>query len=190
VTAVSEEAPPAHAGGALRRGRAARRWLLFGSVAAVVVAADQVSKAWVDATFPLGVATPVLGDLVRIAKTYNEGGIFGLFGASATVLGLASLVVIAVIVAYQARQGTRTGPLLSLTLGLLLGGAVGNLIDRLRFAHVVDWVDMGIGTFRWYTFNVADAALSTAILLLVVMSIVGDRMPLARPDPADAEAAG
>ena len=50
---------------------------------------------------------------------------------------------------------------------MLLGGAIGNLIDRLRFGHVVDWVDMGLGDLRWYTFNVADAAISVAIVLLL-----------------------
>ncbi|MDQ3492402.1 MAG: signal peptidase II [Chloroflexota bacterium] len=166
--------------GAPKAGQARRRWLLFGAAAGTVVVADQLSKAWVDAEFELGpaaVPTPVLGDLVRIAKGYNDGGIFGLFGDSATVLGLASLAVIALIVVYQFRQGTTSGPLLSLTLGLLLGGAVGNLIDRLMHGHVIDFVDMGIGTLRFYTFNVADSAISMAIALLLALSLFGDRIP-------------
>ncbi len=166
--------------GAPKAGQARRRWLLFGAAAGTVVVADQLSKAWVDAEFELGPAaapTPVLGDLVRIAKGYNDGGIFGLFGNSAMVLGLASLAVIALIVVYQFRQGTTSGPLLSLTLGLLLGGAVGNLIDRLMHGHVIDFVDMGIGTLRFYTFNVADSAISMAIVLLLALSLFGDRIP-------------
>lgn len=161
-------------------GQAGRRWLLFGVTAGTVVVADQLSKAWVDAEFELGPATPptpVVGDLVRIAKGYNDGGIFGLFGDSATVLGLASLAVIALIVVYQVRQGTTSGPLLSLTLGLLLGGAVGNLVDRVVYGHVIDFVDMGIGTLRFYTFNVADSAISVAIVLLMALSLFGDRIP-------------
>ena len=162
-----------------------RRWAWFFGLAAAVVAVDQVTKAWIDATFPLvslraagagdsGVV-PVLGDVVRIAKTYNDGGIFGLFGESAAVLGLASIGVIVLIVVYQARQG-RHSALLTLTLGLLLGGAIGNLIDRLRFGHVIDFVDLGIGGVRWYTFNVADAAISGAILLLVLIGLFGGRL--------------
>ena len=61
---------------------------------------------------------------------------------------------------------------LSIALGLLLGGALGNLIDRLRLGYVVDFVDVGIGDLRFYTFNVADAAISTAIVLLLAVAIV------------------
>lgn len=159
-------------------GRAARRWVLFGLTAVTVVGADQLSKAWVDAEFALGASpTPVLGDLVRIAKGYNDGGIFGLFGDSAAILGVASLVVIVLIIFYQSRQAATSGPLLSLTLGLLLGGAAGNFIDRMVRGFVVDFVDTGIGTTRFYTFNVADSAISVAIALLIALSVFGDRIP-------------
>jgi signal peptidase II len=67
---------------------------------------------------------------------------------------------------------------MTLTLGLLLGGAVGNMVDRLRLGYVVDFVDGGIGSVRWYTFNVADAAISLAILLLLFAAL---RPSLAEP---------
>jgi signal peptidase II len=160
-------------------------WTAFLGLAAVVVVFDQVSKALVldrfDPASPhadpgaVGGPTRVIGDLVRIALTYNDGGIFGVFGQSATILGIASLGVIAMIVLVEAREGVRN-PLLTAALGLLLGGAIGNLIDRLRFGHVVDWVDTGLGDLRWYTFNVADAAISIAIVLLLVAGIAGHRL--------------
>lgn len=165
-------------------GERRRRWAAFAALAAVVVIADQASKLWIDANFERasirpapGTAqpTPVLGEFVRIAKNYNEGGIFGLFGDSAIVLALASTVVMAVIVFYHAREGTRGPWLLSVALGLLLGGAIGNFIDRIRLGAVIDFVDMGIGTWRWYTFNVADSAISIALLLLIVLSVFGNR---------------
>ena len=59
----------------------------------------------------------------------------------------------------------------TVALGLLLGGAIGNLIDRLRYGYVVDFVDMGIGEWRFYTYNVADAAITTAIVLLLAMAV-------------------
>ena len=83
-----------------------RRWLLFGVLAAGVVIVDQLSKLYVDANFQVASAnplpggsapTPILGEFVRIAKSYNTGGIFGLFGNSALVLALSSLVVIGLI---------------------------------------------------------------------------------------------
>ncbi len=167
------------------RGRGRRRWAVFATLAGVVVVADQVSKSWVESSFGLAwteapvagwdAPTPILGDLVRIAKSYNYGGIFGLFGASAPILAVASLAVIALIVVYQYRAG-RSGPgLLTLALGLLLGGAMGNLIDRLRFGRVIDFVDTGIGSFRFYTFNVADSAISVSVALLLLLSVLGDR---------------
>lgn len=162
------------------------RWALFGSTAALVAIADQLSKVWVDATYPLATTgaavsgyaspTPILGDVMRISKSYNDGGIFGLLGDSAPILGVISIVVVGFIVVFQARQGTQGGPLLSLTLGLLLGGAIGNMSDRLRLGYVIDFVDMGIGGFRWYTFNVADAAISTAVVCLLAVSLLGDRL--------------
>jgi signal peptidase II len=161
------------------------RWALFASLAGGVLVVDQVSKGWVEAAFPLawtrgsspGLAppTPVFGDFVRIAKTYNDGGIFGLFGSSAPVLAAASLVVVALIVFYQARTVATAQVLLTAALGLLLGGALGNLVDRIRFGHVIDFVDLGVGNLRWYTFNVADASISIAVVALIALSLMGDR---------------
>jgi signal peptidase II len=162
-----------------------RRWLLFAGVALLVVVTDQLTKLWIDANFaaasphaPVGAAgpTPIIDGFVRIAKTYNTGGIFGLFGNSATILALSSTIVIALIVVYHAREGTRSAWPLSLALGLLLGGAIGNFLDRVRLGAVIDFVDMGIGSFRWYTFNVADAAISTSLLLFILLAFFGDRL--------------
>jgi signal peptidase II len=180
-------------------GPARVRWVLFFGIAAVVAIADQLSKAWVAANFQpasahnvpgtAGGPTQVVGDWVRIAVSHNDGGIFGLAGSSALLLGLASMVVIGFIVVYQARQGTTAHPLLTVALGLLLGGAIGNLIDRLRLGYVIDWVDTGIGTTRWYTFNVADAGISIAIVLLILISLLGDRLDGATA-PGDAARKG
>ena len=78
--------------------------------------------------------------------------------------------MIALIVGYHARAGRNL--LLSVALGLLLGGALGNLFDRLRLGYVVDWVDAGLGTLRFFTFNIGDAAISTAILLLLAIALI------------------
>jgi signal peptidase II len=164
-----------------------------------VLVADQLTKRWVDASFGLAWTrgpipgldppTPILDDLVRIAKTYNDGGLFGLFGTSAPILALASLIVIGLILAYEARVGAPGSWLLTVTLGLLLGGALGNLADRIRLGHVIDWVDTGLGSTRWYTFNVADAAVSLAIVGLVLVALLGDRSVDGAP-ARDSSAAG
>ncbi len=178
------------------------RLLTFAAVAAVIVVADQVSKAWVNASF--GVAytagsapaaalvppTPVLGDYVRIAKGYNNGAIFSLFGQTASFFAVASLVAIAAILWYEVTRGRRASWLLTLALGLLMGGAIGNEIDRIRLGYVIDWVDMGVGTWRWYTFNVADAAISVSIVVLLLIGVCGDPFAPREAGAGGEEAAG
>ncbi len=152
------------------------RWLAFAGIAATVVVIDQITKSWLRSTIQPGQPpVEIIGDFVRFVHGQNDGGIFGLFGESALILGLASMFVIALIVVYQAREGARSW-LLTVALGLLLGGALGNLIDRLTLGHVIDWVDMGIGTWRWYTFNVADAAISIALVILIAIALLGERL--------------
>jgi signal peptidase II len=161
------------------------RWLAFIAIAAVVVIADQITKLWLrSAMRPGDPPTQVIGDFLRFVHGQNRGGIFGLFGDSALILGLASMFVIALLIVYQSREGVRSW-LLTVALGLLLGGAIGNLIDRLTLGHVTDWVDMGIGTWRWYTFNVADAAISIALVILIAVALLGERLTsrFERPAP-------
>jgi signal peptidase II len=148
------------------------RWSLFAAVAALVLALDQASKALVVGRLAPGESLGVVDDLLRIVHGQNNGGLFGLFHGQATVFAVVSLVVIAVIVAYEARAGRSL--LVTLALGLLLGGALGNLADRIRIGYVVDFVDAGIGGLRFFTFNIGDAAISCAILLLIVLAIRSD----------------
>ena len=144
-------------------------WPAFLGLAAVIVVLDQATKAWLTSFLQPGQSVDVVGDYLRLVHSQNNGGLFGLFRGQAVAFGLISIGVIGLIVAYHARAGG--GRYMSITLGLLLGGAVGNLIDRLRLNYVVDFVDAGIGDLRWYTFNVADAGISFALLLLLAASI-------------------
>jgi len=177
--ATPEPAPVEAAGSGAAVSRVRPHWFVFLGLAATVMVADQLSKAWLVANVSPGEVVQVLGDWIRLVFTQNSGALFGMFRENAAVFGLVSLGVIALIVAYHARVGRNL--YMSLALGFLLGGALGNVIDRLRLGYVVDFVDMGIGDFRWYTFNVADAAISTAIVMFVVAAIfpalagVGDR---------------
>lgn len=149
--------------------RARPLWVPFAGLAALVVVVDQATKALVVAALATRPTIPLVGDYLRLIYTKNAGAVFGLFQDRAVLFGLVSLVVIAAIVGFHWRSGR--SPYLTLTLGLLLGGAIGNLIDRLRLGYVVDFVDAGVGTVRFYTFNVADASISAAVLLLVLVSL-------------------
>jgi signal peptidase II len=150
-----------------RRGR--RRWPLFIALALAIVAVDQLAKALVTGALAPGQSVDVIGDLVRIVFGQNSGALFGLFKDNAAMFGAVSLVVVGLIVAYHARATPSL--YLTITLGLLLGGAIGNMVDRLRLGYVVDFVDAGIGRTRFYTFNIADSAISLAIVLLFVAAI-------------------
>lgn len=168
-------------------------WWLFIGIAATVIILDQLSKTWVFATISVGSAVHVVDDLLRFIHSRNDGALFGLFGSSAPVLAVASLVVIGLIVWYHARSGRNL--LLSIALGLLLGGALGNLLDRIRHGYVIDWVDMGIGTLRFWTYNVGDAAITVAILLLLLTALwpglaSGPGRTEGRSDATDAQDAG
>lgn len=179
ATATATAPAPAPAPTAVPRATPARpHWLVFGGLALAVAFVDQATKAWILANVDPARPTPVIGDLVRLVQSRNTGALFGLFRDNATLFGLVSLAVIGAIVVYH-RRSPRSR-VLSVALGLLLGGAVGNLVDRLRLGYVVDFVDAGIGSLRWYTFNVADAAISAALLLLVAIAL---RPSLAAADP-------
>ena len=157
-----------------------RRWALFGGIAAVVVALDQLTKIWVDASFERaadGGSSELIGDLVRISKVYNDGAIFGFLDTSAMLMALLTVFVVLAVVWYEWRHGAGLGPLVTVGLGLLTGGAIGNFIDRLRFGHVIDFVDMGIGDARWYAWNISDAAVFLGIVALFVAALLGDRAP-------------
>ncbi len=159
--------------------QAQRRWSLFAALALTIVVVDQLAKFLVTRALDPGQSVDVVGNIVRIVFGQNTGALFGLFKDNAAMFGVVSLVVVGLIVAYHARSAASL--YLTLTLGCLLGGAIGNMVDRLRVGYVVDFVDAGIGSTRFYTFNVADSAISLAILLLFLAAL--------RPSLVDSHAA-
>ena len=146
-----------------------RHWSLFAALALTIVVVDQLAKLLVTRALDPGQSVDVVGNVVRIVFGQNTGALFGLFKDNAVMFGVVSIVVVGLIVAYHARSAPSL--YLTLTLGCLLGGAIGNMLDRLRLGYVVDFVDAGIGSTRFYTFNVADSAITLAILLLVVAAV-------------------
>ncbi len=159
--------------------RASHHWVAFLALAGAIVVADQLVKQWVVATVAYGSVLPVVGDYLRIWHVHNTGALFGLFRNQAVLFAALSIGVVALIVWFHGRSVVTNGWFATLALGLLLGGAVGNLADRLRLGYVVDFVDMGIGNLRFYTYNVADAAISAALVLLILMAFwPSSRRPL------------
>jgi signal peptidase II len=132
------------------------------ALAGVVVALDQASKAVAVAGVARGHESEVL-PFLSIANVRNTGIAFGAFtGASAALIGL-TIVALVGVLAYVSNG--RTGPRMWVSSGLLVGGALGNLADRVRIGAVIDWVDLPL----WPTFNLADAAIVAGVLCLVLI---------------------
>ena len=141
------------------------RILLVAGVAVVVFVVDRVTKAWVSENIPLGTARPIIGDYVRIVHAQNTGAAFGLLPERTTLLSVLSVVAVLAIVYYY-RQIASNSALVSATLGMQLGGAFGNLLDRITQGYVVDFVDVGVGDIRFWAFNVADSSIVVGIILV------------------------
>ena len=131
-----------------------------------VVAADQLSKLWVRENLDLSQSRPAEGAL-RLTHVANEGGVFGISMPSSFSSVLSILVVITIIVLYY-RYALPHSMLIKVASGLIVGGIIGNLIDRLRLGHVTDFVDLRLwGDYHWPAFNIADSAMVVGAILAV-----------------------
>jgi len=152
--------------------RGDKRWLMV-LIAAVVVVLDRLSKLWVEAHIKLGSAIKVIPNVFRITHVLNTGAAFSMFeGANSPALVRNMLVgfsVLAVLVVLGLlwKMG-RTVTMTSVALSLILGGAIGNLYDRIRFAYVVDFLEVHIYHYHWPDFNVADSAIVVGACLLLL----------------------
>ncbi|MBN2564433.1 MAG: signal peptidase II [Candidatus Eisenbacteria bacterium] len=144
--------------------RAQARLLL---TALAVTVADQAVKRAVASATRIGESVDVIGSFVRITRTSNTGGAFGIFRGRAGWFIVVSVLAAAAIVAFS-RQLAKARRIEQTAFALILGGAVGNLIDRIRVGAVVDFIDIGGSAYRWPAFNVADSCITIGVTLLAV----------------------
>jgi signal peptidase II len=150
----------------LRRDK--RAPILLFSVALVVLAADQLSKEWVRHSLSVGESIPEHG-VLRLVNSTNSGIIFGLEAPLAVSIAVPILLVCAALLAYY-WYGPIADRRANVCLGLFVGGSAGNLLDRLRFGAVTDYIDVRLWReVHWFTFNLADAAIVVAIILFAVL---------------------
>jgi signal peptidase II len=164
-----------------------RRTAVFLGCAAVVVAVDQATKLIASERLGPGASVPVLGDFIRLTLVHNTGAAFGLFPGSRVPFIVVSVLAIAVVLHLFFRETYRS-VMNRILLGCILGGAIGNLIDRVRLGWVVDFIDIGFGTARWPVFNVADSAVTIGVILLAWNLARAGRV--AAPHPEDPSRAG
>lgn len=144
-------------------------------VAAVVVVLDQLTKALVISALgppEAGKTKSVIPKLLDIRHDENTGAAFSLFQGRSTTLLLIGLVVLGVLIYYY-RALPQQNPVLRLAVGGVLGGAVGNIIDRIRLGHVTDWIHVT----HYPTFNLADSCITVGMITLAVYLVFLDRAP-------------
>ena len=154
--------------------RDARPWLL--SIAALVIILDRLSKLWVERHIALGSAIVLIPRVFRLTHVLNIGAAFSLFESMNSpvlvrnLLITFSVIAVAVVLTLIGKLG-RVWSLTAISLALILGGALGNLYDRIRYAHVVDFLEVHIVHYHWPDFNVADSCIVTGACLLLIETL-------------------
>lgn len=148
----------------------------FYGLATAVVILDQATKLLVERAFRLGESVPILPGFFNLTYVRNPGAAFGLLAGAAAAfrgpffIGISLLAV--VLISYYHARYARGRPLAEVGLALILGGAVGNLIDRLfREGMVVDFLDFHLGGYHWPAFNVADSGITVGVGLLLLQML-------------------
>lgn len=143
-------------------------WILLATIVGTVLL-DQVSKHLVRTWIEFGQAIPLVG-FIKLFHVTNSGSAFGFFQGQTLPLIVASVVGIGLLIWFYISQ-SRNQPTLGFCFGLILGGAVGNLLDRVIFGRVTDFIDIG----WWPTFNVADSAIVIGVTILAIGMLLADR---------------
>ncbi len=144
---------------------------LLGIIVAII-ALDQWSKWAIKTSFNLYQSEPVIQDLLHFTYVTNDGMAFGLsFPGGKHILLVMTILLTGFIIGFlwKEREGH---PLVKYGLALILSGAIGNLIDRFFYGKVVDFLDLMIGDFHWYIFNVADSSVTIGMVLFIMHSII------------------
>ena len=152
-------------------------WFGLG-IALAVIFADQAAKAWVLGFFAAHDGAPVAAvtPFFNFVLTGNRGMSFGLFNTNATMnTAVFTLLAAAIVVALLLWLRRAPSPLIRLALGLVIGGAIGNVIDRLVRGAVVDFLDFHLGDWHWFAFNVADAAICLGVIGLLLDGLLARR---------------
>lgn len=162
---------------------AARAWALAAGLCGLILLADQTAKAVIEDHLVPGQRVEVLGPL-ELTLAHNNGVAFGLAGGAGVGLVLVTLVALAVVAYLFSRNPGRPG--MWVAVGLLAGGALGNLVDRIRADHVTDFIHVG----SWPAFNLADVSISAGVILLVLLYLRDAEAESQNGEPERREEAG
>jgi signal peptidase II len=150
-----------------------KKYVLMLAIAGAVVILDQLTKAWITMAMRIHEGFPVVDGFFNIVHVRNPGAAFGFLAGASPVFRSVFFIAVtaaAILIILQYLRKTRVEELsLVAALALIVAGAVGNLIDRVRFGEVVDFLDVYIGTYHWPAFNVADSAITCGAILLAMI---------------------
>ncbi|AXF57868.1 signal peptidase II [Salicibibacter kimchii] len=143
-------------------------------LALVIIIADQFTK-WLTATYmEIGDSVPIIENVLHITSHRNAGAAFGILQGQMWLFFIVTIIVTVGVVYFMQTMG-RTSLWIGMPLGILLGGTIGNFIDRVLHGEVIDFVDVYIGTYSFPIFNVADSALTIGVILLIGKLFVDER---------------
>ena len=158
------------------------QWVSLGAVALAALGADQLTKAIVTNRLDLGDEVHIVGPF-SIHHVTNSGIAFGLFASATSIVILLTALAVTWMLYFFARSGSRH-PVLPVALGLVIGGSVSNLIDRVRLGHVTDFLDLKY----WPAFNLADSFIVVGVAILLLALVASDRAPKPPRRPLDVAA--
>ncbi len=141
------------------------------SIGLAVVLLDQFTKQWIRSVFVYGESHPVIEGFFNLVYVRNDGAAWNILSGHGLVLILISVAVLALLVIYR-RSFLQEQFSHKILMGLMLGGIAGNLIDRIRFGWVTDFLDFQFGTYHYPSFNVADSAICIAVGLYIITNLL------------------
>ena len=149
-----------------------KKYILFGMTTVLMILLDQITKVYIDTSMQLHDSLPVIQGFFSITYVRNPGAAFGfLAGASPLfryLFFVAVTVTAIVLILFYLRKNREEEQRVTFSLSLILSGAIGNLIDRVRLGEVIDFLDVYFGSYHWPAFNVADSAISIGAVILLI----------------------
>ncbi|WP_420832304.1 signal peptidase II [Paenibacillus humicola] len=151
-------------------------------IALFVFAIDFVSKKMIEANFVIGQKMSIIGDFFVITFLKNQGAAFGILQRQQWLFVLITLLVVAGIVWYMAKNRNTGKPLLLIGLGLVLGGAIGNFLDRALYGEVTDFLQFTFGSYVFPIFNLADSGITCGVALILLDALISSKKENGEPN--------
>ncbi|MFH2013154.1 MAG: signal peptidase II [Pseudomonadota bacterium] len=152
-----------------------KKYFITITIVLVIILLDQFSKLYIDRVMPLHSSITILKNFIHITYIRNSGIAFGIFASHAAglkvIFFLITSIIAILIIFFLLRSLKNTQTSLMVSLSMIMGGAIGNLIDRVRLGEVIDFIDLHWYSYHWPAFNVADSAITVGGFYLIVNTI-------------------